>query len=188
MVQFYNFFYGDRNKIPCEFDKMLSDTKKLNQEYPGKKPTGLDFLILNLFSCFGLLTMQVDSSGKPGADVLSFDSKTLDVFIVGCTTGIIKDDLKTIDALLHEMENELPEVFKKCNVTPLIISTGTQKFVHSDLKDAKDVGALLLGLENLKKIVEMLCTGRKIKDLVDYFDVLRTEQNESVETSLNPEY
>lgn len=181
MLQLYNFFYGKRNKNPCKFDIMLEKPSKLDETIPGKKTT-LDFLVMNLFSCFNFLTMQVDSSGKEGADVLCFNGETLDLLVVGCTTGTIKDDLKTLDALLGEMENEIPEIFSKCKVTSLVFSTGTPSFVPSDIKDANQMGAILLGIEELDKIVEMLCTGRNAKDLLNYLNRVSTSQKTS-ETS-----
>jgi hypothetical protein len=188
MLQIYNFFYGKRNRNPCGFIKTLKKPSRLNEEIPGKKPTALDFLVTNIFSSFNLATMNVDLSGKAGVDVVAFNPETLDVLVIGCTAGTVKDDLKTIDALLEEMKSEIPDIFKNCNVVPLIFSTGTPKFVPSDLADAKEIGAVLLGLQDLEKIVDMLCTGRDIKDLLNYINEIRIEQNESVGPSFNSKY
>jgi hypothetical protein len=184
MLQLYNFFYGKLGRNPCKFDIMLKKPKELGQEISGKKQTNLDFLVMNLFSCFNLVTMQIDSSGKKGADVLCFNDETLDVLIIGCTTGTIKDDLKTLDALLGEMENEIPDIFSKCKVTPLIFSTGTPSFVASDVKDANQMNAILLGIEELNKIVEMLNTGRSSKDLLNFLNEVFTSQKVSGSSQL----
>lgn len=176
MLQLYNFFYGDHGTNPYAFNKMLEKPKRLHEEIPGKKPTTLDFLVLNLFSCFNFLTMRVDLSG---VDVLCFNSETMDVLVIGCTAGPIKDDLKTLNTLLDEMHRRAPDIFRTCRVTPLVISTGAQSFAPSDVKDANHMGAILLGSENLNEIVEMLYTEKDGRDLLDYLNGILNEQKAS---------
>lgn len=175
MLQIYNFFYGKREKYPCDFNKMLKKPSKLNGEISGK-PTNLDFFVINIFSSFNFVTMLVDSAGKKGVDIVCFNPGTLDVLVIGCTAGILKDDLKTMDALMDEMKREIPEIFKACTITPLIFSTGTPNFVPSDIKDANEVGVVLLRIEHLKNIVEMLWTGRSNKDLLKYLQKISNVQ------------
>lgn len=179
MLQLYNFFYRKSNRNPCDFNNILKGTEQLGNEIRGKKLTNLDFLIMNLFSCFNFITMQVDLSGKKGVDVLCFDSETMDILIIGCTTGTIKNDLKTMDALLNEMTDELPEILRNCRIIPLIFSTGTTNFVSSDVKDANQIGIILLAIDDINKIIEMLNTGKTRKDLLDYFERVRINQQPS---------
>lgn len=175
MLQIYDFFYGNRSKSPCDFDKMLKNPIRLNDEVPGK-PTTLDYLAANLFSCLNLAVMIVDSSGKGGVDVVCFNQESLDLLVIGCTAGAVKDDLKTMNAVLEEMKTEISDLNKKCTLIPVVLSSSTVTFMESDIRDANQIGVILIGKEHLEKVVEMLHTGRKAKEVLDYIRGLRFSQ------------
>ncbi len=182
MLQIYNFFYGNRRKNPRSFDRMLEKVDVFNEQIPGK-PTMLDFFVLNLLSCFNLVTMQVDSSGMEGADVVCFDQETMEMLVLGCTTGTIKNDLSNMHVLLKDMENEIPEIFKICKLTPVVLTSRASSFSKSDIRDANHIGAILLGKDDIDKIVEMLSTGRKSRDLLQYMRQRMLDQKSSEDTS-----
>lgn len=166
MLQIYNFFYDHQSK---NLASMLQDFKKLEGPTPGK-PTNLDFMIQNILAAFNVVSLNVDGSGKPGVDLIGFDPITLDCLIIGCTTGTIKNDISTMSVQLDRMYLALPKLVKALKLKPVIISSAAHTFLKSDIHDANQVGVTLLGIDDLYKIVEMLETGRNVRDFIKYIE------------------
>ena len=51
--------------------------------------------------------MNVAPLQLEAVDIVCFYPETLDLFVIGCTTGIVKDDLAKMDALIKKMKTEL---------------------------------------------------------------------------------
>jgi len=164
VLQIYNFFYDNQSE---NLNSIVQGTKRLEGPIHGK-PTTLDFMINNILSSFNFVTLNVDGSGKQGVDLIGFNPETLECLIIGCTAGTIKNDISTMSVQLSKMKAALPELMKSLKITPLIISSAEHTFLKSDIHDANQVGITLLSIDDIKAIVEMLETGRKNSDFIQY--------------------
>lgn len=167
MLQVYDFFYGKRMKNPQSLSRMLQDRDRLGDALPGKT-TMLEHLILHLFSSYNFNSINVDSAGMRGVDLVCFYSKTLDLLVIGCTTGTLKNDLSNIEAIIERMRRDLSEVFKICIVTPVVISTETSTIPPTDAEHAMKIGTRILRIDNINEMLTMLNTGRKARDIIDF--------------------
>lgn len=173
MLQIYNFFYKGSRRFPKNLDNLWEEKGKLGKEVPGKI-TRLDYFLLHLFSAFNLATLTADPSQRAkGCDIVCFHPDTLNLFIIGCTTGILKNDLANMDALTKKMKIELPDLYGKCTVTPVVVCTEIASISSSDAQYASQNGIVILKTDHIDKLLEMLNTNRKSTDVVEYIKSCR---------------
>ena len=101
-------------------------------------------------------------------DIIGFFPETLDLLIIGCTTGVLKDDLAKLDSVINTMKNQISDIFKKCAVTPIIVYTKNAAISPSDTKYSRDQRIVILDQYSIDKLLEMLFTNRDIRQVL-YF-------------------
>lgn len=173
IFQIYDFFYRGKRKFPKSLDNLWEEKEKLGEPVPGKM-TRLDHLLLNVFSCFNFVTLFVDPAQRAqGVDLVCFYHETLDLFIIGCTTGVLKDDLSKMDALMNKMETEVSDLFDLCTVTPIVVSSETASISPLDEQYAAQNNIVIMQREHIDTLLEMLNTNRHDREVIKYIKSLR---------------
>lgn len=173
MFLVYNFFYRGKRKLPKGLDNLWKEKEKLGEKVHGKI-TRLDHLLLHIFSCFNFVTLIVDPAERAqGADFVCFYPETLDLFIIGCTTGVLKDDLAKMDALMNKMETEVSDLFDLCTVTPIVVSSETASISPSNEQYAAENDIIIMQRQEIDTLLEMLITNRQSREAIEYIKSLR---------------
>ncbi len=169
MLQVYDFCYGGRKENPRELTDMWKDKKNLGGQVPGK-PTMLEYILLSAFASFNFVTLHVDSAGDRarGIDLVCFYPETLDLFIIGCTTGILKDDLSKMDLMAKKMKAEMADLFNKCSLTPIVLSSEPISISESDAQYAAENGIIVMRSQHIDNVLEMLGTNRQGREVIEY--------------------
>jgi len=171
VLQVYNFLYsfGGGKKFPKGLNELWTRKKELEKIVPGKT-TWLEHLVIHIFSSFNFVTLNVAPLKIESVDVVCFYPETLDLLIIGCTTGVLKDDLAKMDALVNKMETEMADLFDICTVTPIVVYSEVAAISPSDAKYSREQGIAILQNHDLDKLLEMLNTNRKPKHVLSYIE------------------
>lgn len=142
---------------------------ELGRNVPGTT-NRLEHLLLHILSAFNFVTLNVAPLKLESVDIIGFHPKTLDLLVIGCTTGVIKDDLSKMDALVNEMEREMPDLFRTCTVTPVVVCSKSAAISPSDTKYSGEQGIAILQDYDIDKLLEMLNTNRESKQVLRYIE------------------
>jgi hypothetical protein len=112
--------------------------------------------------------VKVDPAGIKGVDIVCFYPETLDLFIVGCTTGIMKDDLAKMDALIRNMKMEMTDLLKKCSITPIVVCSEIAAISPSDAQYAAQNNIAIMQRNDIDTLLEMLNTNRRSREVIEY--------------------
>lgn len=169
ILQVYNFLYSQSlgKNIPKDLNCLWVDKKKLRENVPGNT-NWLEHMLLHIFADFNFVTLNIAPLKIEGIDLVCFYPETFDLFIIGCTAGILKDDLSKIDAMLSKMEKELQDVLDKCSVTPIVVSSEIASISPSDEQYAAQNGIIILQSDDIEKLLEMLSTNRNGREVIEY--------------------
>ena len=96
-------------------------------------------------------------------DIVAFSRDKKDVFIIGCTTGVIKDDLDKI----YEVSRKITEEMDECKIHPIICIKSRKKEIMR-LNDAYRNNIGVLSIDELSKILELSKAGRPHKEILVY--------------------
>jgi hypothetical protein len=173
MLQIYNYFFKGNRKFPVDLNQIWREKQKLGDNVPGNTKL-LEHLLLHIFAGFDFVTMNLGPFNVIGVDIVSFYPETLDLFIVGCTIGVIKDDLAKMDALVKKMKIEMPSLFEKCAVTPIVVCSEIASISHSDKEYADQNRIVILQSTQIDTLLEMLNTSRKSSAVIDYLKIPKT--------------
>jgi len=163
VLQLHDFFY---EKI--ELEQLWQDRRELGETIKKSTIQKFDHFVLNLFNCFGLIALFVDPAGKEGVDVIAFSPSTPHLIIAGVTTGVLHDDLPKLNQTLIEMRRELPQLAKRYDVIPIIFTSKDTQPHESDIEFAKKNGIIILTANEIRKLLEMMKTGRRASDLIHF--------------------
>ncbi len=161
MLQIYDYFFGKDYPL----DSLNLQDK--GGEIKGNKPQVFDFLLQNTLSALGFITLYVD---KEGIDLIAFYPKNLYLLIIGCTTGVLKTDLQSLNLGVRNLTNSKPELTNKLKIIPVVIASKDFSIHHSDLEYTKENNMCILTRSDLKKLVEMLKTNRDTNYLIEFID------------------
>jgi hypothetical protein len=168
MLQIYNYFYKGTNKIPKDLNQIWEEKEKLGDTVPPGKTTRLDHLLLHALTSFNFVALNVDPAGIKGVDIVCFHPETLDLFIVGCTTGIMKDDLAKMDALKRNMKMEMTDLLRKCSITPIVVCSEIAAISPSDAQYAVTNNIAIMQRNDIDTLPEMLNTNRQRREVIEY--------------------
>jgi hypothetical protein len=167
MLQIYDFCKG-MGKPPKALIQMWEEKGKLGEEvFPGKI-TRLDHILFHVFVSFNFVTLNVDHAGLKGVDIVCFNPETLDLFIIGCTTGTLKDDLAKIDASVKKMKMGMKELFDKCSVTSIVACSEIASIPTSDAQYAVQNQIVIMRPSHIDILLEMLDTNRRPREVIDF--------------------
>jgi len=159
VLEVYDFFFENKKKLIV--DEIWKDKSRLGEQIP-RKWSKIEYLIQNIFSAFGFLTIYVEPSGREGVDIIAFSPNTFDLYVIGCTTGVLKDDIPKLSATILEMERELKELFAKYRVIPMIF---TSKLIDLTTKHSEAKGMAIFTYKMIGNLLRMLRTGKTSDDL-----------------------
>lgn len=171
MLQIYKFLCSQArsSKLPKDLDTLWLEKEKLGENVPGKTDR-LEHLLLHIFCSFNFVTLNVAPLKLQSIDIVCFYPETLDLLIIGCTTGVLKDDLAKMDALVNKMRTKISDLFDFCTVTPVTVCSESAAISPTDLKYAKEQGISIMQDHDIDKLLEMLKTNRDPKDVLKYIE------------------
>ena len=177
MLQVYDFLYSQARgkKIPKDLDQLWEDKKKLQENVPGTT-NWLEHLLLHVFTSFNFVTLNVAPLRLQCVDLVCFYPEALDLFIIGCTTGILKDDLAKMDVLITKMENQIPNLFDVCSITPIVVCSEVAAISSSDAEYSAKQGIVIMQSHHIDKLLEMLNTNRKPLEVIKYVENCKISQ------------
>jgi len=173
-LQIYNFLYSKArsSKIPKDLNQLWEQKEKLPDNMPGVTDK-LEHLLLHIFAGFNFVTLNVAPLKMESVDIVCFYPKTLDLFIVGCTTGTLQDDLEKMDSLVKKMQAEVPDLFRKCSITPIVASSEVASISPSNEQYASQNNIVIMQRQEIDTLLEMLNTSRQSKEVIEYIKNLR---------------
>jgi hypothetical protein len=167
MLQIYDFLYEGSRKFPKDLNSLWKEKEKLGESLPGKI-TRLDHLLLHVFASFNFVTLVADpSQSTKGVDIVCFYPETLDLFIIGCTSGILKNDLANMDASVKKMRKEIIDL-EKCSIAPIVVCSEIASISTSDEKYAAQNNIIIMQRHNIDVLLEMLNTNRESREAIKY--------------------
>ncbi|MCW3985166.1 MAG: hypothetical protein NWE91_01985 [Candidatus Bathyarchaeota archaeon] len=171
MVQIYNFLYSQARgrKMHEDLNTLWMEKEKLRENILGTTDK-LEHLVLHLLCSFNFVTLNVAPLKLESVDIVGFYPETLDLLIISCTTGVLKDDLAKLDAMVNEMESEMPDLFDRCTLTPVAVCSKDVAIAPSDLKYSREQGIAILQGYDIDKLLEMLNTNRKPRQVLRYIE------------------
>jgi len=146
---------------------MWREKEKLSDNVPGQT-NRLEHMLIHIFLGFNLIILNLAPLKQAAVDLIGFDAETLDVLIIGCTTGTLKDDLAKMDAAIKKMKSELVDLLKLASITPIVVVTSDASVSQSDEQYASDNNIIILQSSNADTLLDMLTTNRKTRDMIDY--------------------
>jgi len=175
MLQVYNFLYSEqKKKNPETLDLLWREKTKLGKKMPGVYDR-FEHLLLHIFSCFNFATLNVAPLSIPSIDIICFHPETVDLFIIGCTTGTLQDDLAKMDSQVKNMQLRVPEIFRKCSVTPIVASSELGDIHPFNEQYAAQNSIVIMQREDIDKLLEMLITNRTSRKVIKYIKSLKQE-------------
>lgn len=160
ILQMYEFFYEHRKRMLLEnLENLLKNKDKLRDSVR-KPPDMFEYLIQNLFSAFGFITLFVDPSNKAGVDIIAFSSNRPYILVIGCTTSTLKYDLEKLNMTFSEMKGSLKELFAKYQILPMIFASVDVEIHPSDSEYARKHSIAILTQKEVATLYKMLKTNR----------------------------
>jgi len=176
MLQLYNFLYSEqKKKIPQTLNLLWKEKEKLSKKIPGDYDR-FEHLLLHIFSCFNFVTLNVAPLSIPSMDIICFYPETFDLFIIGCTTGILQDDLAKMNSQVKKMQLKAPEIFRKCSVTPIVASSELGDIHPFNKKYAAQNNIVIMQRDDIDKLLEMLITNRTSRKAIEYIKSLKNHR------------
>lgn len=171
ILQIYEFFYSqnENKKTPADLNTLWIQKDKLGENIRGTT-NKLEHLLIHLLSSFNFVTLNLAPIKFESIDIIGFYPETLDLLIIGCTTGVLKDDLAKMDAAVNKMETEMPDIFRLCNVTPVIACSKNAAISPSDAKYSRAQKIVILEDFDIEKLLEMLNTNREPRQVLAYLE------------------
>ena len=146
----------------------------------------LEHLIIHILSSFNFVTLNIAPINFESVDIIGFFPETMDLLIIACTTGVLKDDLAKLDSVINTMEDELPNIFSKCTVTPVIVYTKNATISSQDKKYSRDQEIVILDNLAIDKLLEMLNTNRNTRQVLDFIEECHWKYDDRIENMVGP--
>ena len=166
MIQLYNYFYKNQRELK-DLNTIWKEKEKLSNLVPGKT-NRLEHLLVHIFLGFNLLVLNVAPLKQVGVDLVCFNNETLDILVVGCTTGTLKDDLTKMDEAVKRLKTDIPDLPKLTSITPIVVVTSNASVSRSDEQYSSDNNIIILQNSNIDALLDMLITNRKTSDMLTY--------------------
>jgi len=166
ITQVYEFFYGKKEEMLLE--NLWKEQDKLGEPVKHAQTKRFDHFIQNLFAALGFVTLYVDSSGREGVDVVAFSPNQPYILVIGCTTGIMPDDLKKLNVSLTEMKDTLKELFQKYRILPMVITSKRVDVSSTDSEYAAKHNIAILTHDEATNLLKMLKTNRKSDEIIKH--------------------
>ena len=169
ILQVYEFFHEKRKGMLLE--NLWKEQGKLRNPIKGAQMDRFEYFIHHFFSTLGFVTLFVDPSGKKGVDLVAFHPNKPYILIIGCTTGVVKEDLQKMNNTLIDMEESLKELVAKHRTLPVVITSKKAMIAPTDLEYAGANGIATLRQEEITTLLEMLRTNRTSEEIIKQIEL-----------------
>jgi len=166
ILQIYEFFYKKRKDMLLE--TLFKEQDKLGNSIKKSQIGRFEYLIQNLFSALGFVTLFVDPSGKEGVDLIAFSPNEPYILVIGCTTSILKDDLQKLKVTITEMKDALKELFAKYRIIPTVFTSRKVDVTPADSEYAGKNSIAILTKEETTTLLMMLRTNRRSDEIIKH--------------------
>lgn len=164
ILQVYEFFHGQREDMLLE--NLWKKQDKLGNPIKNAQMDRFEYFIHQFFSTLGFVTMFVDPSGKKGVDLVAFSPNMPLILIIGCTTGVIKEDLQRLVITLSEMYEALEKLCERFRILPMVITSKKVIVTDEDSKYAGKSEIAILTHEEIITLLRMLRTNRTSEEII----------------------
>lgn len=172
MLQIYNYFYKGKKNFHEGLSQVWKEKGKIRGNVPGVT-NWLEHLLLHVFLSFNFVTVNIAPLQIEAVDIVSFYPETLDLLIVGCTTGIMKDDLPKMDVLVKKMKIEMADLLNKCSITPIVVCSEIAAISPSDAQYAVQNHIVIMQPNHIDTLLEMLNTNRQSREVIEYIKSIK---------------
>lgn len=169
ILQIYEFFHRKRESLLLE--NLWIEQDKLRNPIKKAQMDNFEYFIHHFFSALGFVTMFLDPSGEKGVDLVAFHPNRPYILIIGCTTGIIKEDLQKMNSTLIDMEEALEEIFAKYKILPIVITSKKAMITPADFEYAGENKIAILAQEETAKLLNMLRTNRTSEEIIKQIEL-----------------
>jgi hypothetical protein len=173
MLQIYDYFY--KGKLPHGLNQIWDEKEKLREKVSCDTDK-LEHLIFHIFAGFNFVSLNLVPLRLRSIDVVCFYPETLDLLIIGCTTGTLKDDLANMDAMIRRMKNEMAVSLGKCSITPIVAFSEISTVSSSDAQYSSQNNIIVLQRQDIDRLLEMLNTNRNGREAIKYIESCRFPQ------------
>lgn len=168
----HDFLYSKRK---LSLQTLWREKEKLGDSMKNVRVTRLEHFLLNLLNAFAFVTVFADPAGVPGVDIVGFSPASPHLMLIGCTTGVFKEDLQQLQVSTDELRRSLPSLARKLDVLPIIVTSSDLEIHPSDLEYASHNEIVILVRSDIEKLVFMLKTKRTARDVVQFLVRSRNE-------------
>jgi len=160
IIKIYNYFY---NELPTRRDKPNLEAHLLGESGGNNLAQKQIFEhgVESLFSSCGFSTIWVDPSGVKCVDIVAISQDMNDILLLGCTTGVIKDDLDK----LYEVSEKVSRRMEHCDIHPIVvINLEREEIMRFEEAYKYDIG--ILSANEIRKILDLSRVGRPHKEIL----------------------
>ena len=164
VIEIYNLFYNELTdkKNGWEIQGPLLD-RQFKPKLPKGNKLSFEHGVESLLASCGFTTLWVDPSGVKGIDIIAFSQDNKYILLLGCTTGVLKDDLDKI----FEITPEVRKRIKNSTIRP-IICTNLDRDKILKRVEAAEHGIGILSANELSHIFNMSKSGRPHKEILSH--------------------
>jgi hypothetical protein len=167
MLQIYEYFYRGRRNFPKDLNRIWEEKENLRENVRGNTDR-LEHLLLHIFLSFNFVTLNIPPLKMEAIDIVCFYPETLDLLVIGCTTGILKDDLSKMDLVARKMKGEMADLFNNCSLIPIVVTSEPVSISTSEAQFAAENSIVIMQSQHIDNLLEMLVTNRQGKEVIEY--------------------
>lgn len=136
----------------------------------GGKTTRLDYLMRNLLSFLGFVTIDVDVLGQAGVDVVAFPASWSYVLVIGATTGVVEDDVEKLANATDRLRVGLGERARKIEIIPIVATSLPGEANPKSAEYARRHGIVMLRQQDIDRLIDWANTNRSSAKFLDYLE------------------
>ncbi len=179
VIEIIDYFYNDLISNPenkYTFESMIMDVN--NHRRKINRPDLFEISVMNLFSSLGFESIFLDLFGAEGFDIIAYSRRYDAAYLIGCTTGAIKENDLTVGYYASKAINSL-------NITEIlpVICTNCSWDEAIRTTESAENGILVLTLDEITKLKELALDHRPHKEAILFLDELLMKQKPPTQLS-----
>ncbi len=162
VLQMYEIFFNQltpRSKGFSLEQPLLDESFRPN--FPQKNT--FEQAVESLFASCGFTTIWVDPSRVPCVDIVAFSKDKKHAFLLGCTTGVIKDDPDK----MYKVSKKIAEAIDDCEIHPILCVKSRKREIMS-LDDVYKNNIGVLSTDELSRMLDLSRVGRPHEEILAY--------------------
>ncbi len=164
----YEYFWA--RKEAHSFDYLWQEKAKLGETIKGKT-TRFEYLLQNLLSCLGFITLNVDPSRRAGVDIVAFPPTWSYALLIGATTGTVEDNLEKLANTVADLYTALGDLARKVEIVPIVATSLSGETNPKNADYARSHRIVTLRQSDIDRLVDWVNTSRSYKKFLTYLDV-----------------